>query len=168
MFAERVRGLALVCSRLAADAPAQAREREALAARIEREASMDAVVDAYVARLLAPQTLLEAPEIVARVAAIARRTGPRGAAALLRGIAMRSASDDIAPELTMPVLVIAGARDAVVPLDEARGIAAAFPHATLVVAERSGHLPMLEEPAFTSAALSAFMGRIAPASASGS
>jgi pimeloyl-ACP methyl ester carboxylesterase len=168
MFAERVRGLALVCSRLAADAPAQARERKTLAARVEREASADAVVDAYVARLLAPQTLQDAPEIVARVSAIARRTGPRGAAALLRGMAMRSASDDIAPELTMPVLVIAGARDAVVSLDEARSVAAAFPHAALVVAQRSGHLPMLEEPAFVTAALCAFIGRIAPASESGS
>jgi len=55
----------------------------------------------------------------------------------------------------MPVTVIAGARDAVVPLEEYRQTAAAFPHGRLVVCERSGHLPMLEEPEVVTAALAA-------------
>jgi pimeloyl-ACP methyl ester carboxylesterase len=65
---------------------------------------------------------------------------------MLRGMAQRVASDDIAQELTMPVVAIAGALDAVVPIDEAREMTRVFPNARLETMERSGHLPMLEEP----------------------
>lgn len=167
MFTERIERLALVCSRLRADSREQASSREALADGLERDTGV-LLADEYVTRLLSDITKKEHPEIVQRVAEIARTTDPRGAAALLRGMAMRSDSSDIAPELSMPVLVLAGGRDVVVPLDEAREIAASFPNSALAVAERSGHLPMLEEPAFTSEALSQWMGRMTPASASGS
>ena len=167
MFTERVERLALVCSRLAADAPEQAMRRKALADGLERGTS-DALVDEYVPLLLSDVTKRERPEIVERVVEIVRAVDPRGAAALLRGMALRSASDDIAPELAMPALVLAGGRDVVLGLEEARSIAAAFPDGTLAVAERSGHLPMLEEPAFASEALSEWMGRMTPASESGS
>ncbi|HEY9086050.1 MAG TPA: alpha/beta hydrolase [Candidatus Tyrphobacter sp.] len=169
MYAERVDRLALVCSRLVADSPDLARSRKDLASTVERDSRIDAVVEAYVPRLLSQTTLQRHPEIAQRVRAIAERADPRGAAALLRGIAMRSGSEDIAPELTMPVLVIAGGEDAIVPLDEERAVAAAFPNATLVIAERSGHLPMLEEPDVTTSALADWLkGRITPASCSGS
>jgi 3-oxoadipate enol-lactonase len=166
MFTERLERLALVCSRLVADAPEQAREREMLAKRLEQGDSA-ALVDAYVGKLVSTRTKNEHPETVARIAEIVRRMDARGAAALLRGMALRSASDDIAPELTMPVLVLAGTDDAVVPPDESRAIAAAFPDATLAFAT-SGHVPMLEDPDATTEALSAWMGRMTPASASGS
>lgn len=159
MYAERVDRLALVCSRLAADSPDLARSREALALTLERDGRIDAVVDSYVPRLLSRVTMQRRPEIAQRVRAIAERTDPRGAAALLRGMAMRGGSEDIAPDLRMPVLVIAGAEDTIVPLDEARGMAAAFPNAALAIAERSGHLPMLEEPDVTASVLAGWLAK---------
>ncbi len=167
MYTERVERLALVCSRLGADSAEQAMKRNALADGLERDAD-DTLAQTYVPLLLAESTKREHPEIVDRVTQIVRSVNPLGAAALLRGMALRSASDDIAPELAMPVLVVAGARDAVLSLEEARRVTAAFPNAALAVAERSGHLPMLEEPAATEAALCEWMGRMTPASASGS
>jgi pimeloyl-ACP methyl ester carboxylesterase len=67
-------------------------------------------------------------------------------AATLRGMAMRAASDDIAEDLDVPALVIAGGCDRVLPTSEARAVAANFPRAQLIECTRSGHLPMLEEP----------------------
>jgi pimeloyl-ACP methyl ester carboxylesterase len=157
MFTERVSHLALVCSRLAADSAERARARRELADRTEQTGSMQSVVDAYVPLLAAPETPAERPEIVETVRAMADSIDPRGGAALLRGMAMRAPADDIAGDLDVPVLVVAGERDAVVPLEEARAVARTFPRGRLVVCARSGHLPMLEEPEKVGAALAALV-----------
>lgn len=158
MYTERVTRLALVCSRLAADSPEIAGFRNELADRLEREDSIEPAVEAYVPRLLSAESLRSNPELVERVRAIVRTLAPRGAAAMLRGMAQRGDSYDIAAELRMPVLIAAGAADGVVSLEEAREMVRAFPAAQLHVMERSGHLPMLEEPAALTAALREFLG----------
>jgi pimeloyl-ACP methyl ester carboxylesterase len=146
MFSERVTRLALVCSRLAADSPETARNREELADRAEREDRIDVVVDAYIPRLFARATLEERSPIVARGREIAAKNTARGAAAMLRGMAQRVDSNDIAEDLQMPVLIVAGAGDQVNAVAEAEEMRRAFPQATLQVLSRSGHLPMLEQP----------------------
>jgi 3-oxoadipate enol-lactonase len=157
MFSERVAGLALVCSRLAADTPPAAAARYALADRAESEASMEPIWNAFEPRLFTPETLEKKREIVQTVRAMTLRTDPRGAAAMLRGMAMRDDSNDIAPDLDVPVLVVAGARDQIVSEQESAAAAAAFPRGRLLVCEQSGHMPMLEEPARVSEALEALL-----------
>jgi 3-oxoadipate enol-lactonase len=154
MYTERVTHLALVCSRIAADTQEIAENRRKTADLIEREGALRTDM---VSRLLAPETLSQRPEIARRAVELSRRIEPRGAAALLRGMAMRAASDDIAPDLEMPMLMIAGARDAVIPIEEARAVARAFPKGRLVVCEHSGHLPMLEEPDRVTESLAEFL-----------
>lgn len=146
MYSERVTRLALVCSRLAADSPETARNREELADRTEGEDRIDVVVDAYLPRLFARVTLEERSPIVARAREVAASNTPRGAAAMLRGMAQRVDSYDIAEDLDMPVLIVAGAGDQVNAVAEAEEMCRAFPRATLQVLSRSGHLPMLEQP----------------------
>lgn len=154
MYTERVTRLALVCSRIAADTREIAENRRKNADSIEREGALPAEMTT---RLLAPETVARQPEISQRVIDISRRIDPQGAAAMLRGMALRVASDDIAPDLDVPVLVVAGARDAVVPIEEARAVARAFPRGRLLVCEGSGHLPMLEEPKRVTGALAEFL-----------
>lgn len=146
MYTERVTRLALVCSRLAGDSPQAARAREDLADRAERDDSIDAVLDSYVPRLFAPSLLVNRSPLIDRARAIARQNSVRGVAAMLRGMAQRVDSYDIAQELRMPVLIAAGAADQVVGLAEAEQMRRAFPRADLQVLGRSGHLPILEEP----------------------
>jgi len=157
MFSERLAGLALVCSRLAADTPEVAAARYELADRAESAASMEPVLEAFEPRLLAPETLAHRPEIVEAMRAIVRRNDPRGAAAMLRGMAVRDDASDIAPDLDVPVIVIAGAADAALPLPQAQAVAAAFPRGRLVLCDHSGHLPMLEEPDRVTEALEALL-----------
>ena len=156
MFTERVARLALVCSRLAADTPEIVRTRNELADRVERDGRIDAVVDAYVPRMFAPVTLENRLPVVNLAREMALENDPRGAAAMLRGMAQRSESYDIAEELAMPVLIVAGAADQVVPLSEAEEMRRAFPRAEMRIMGRSGHLPMLEEPAALAEALAEF------------
>ena len=146
MYAERVTRLALVCSRLAADSPEVAKDREDLADRAEREDRVDAIVDAYLPRLFAQLTLVNRSPIVDAARAMARKNSAKGAAAMLRGMAQRVEAYDIAEDLKMPVLVVAGAADQIVSLNEAEKMRRAFPSARLRVLGRSGHVPMLEEP----------------------
>jgi 3-oxoadipate enol-lactonase len=146
IFSERLERMALVCSRVAADTSEQRRAREELANRLDAAHDSQILADAYADRLLSQATKKNRADIVETVRAIVKRTDPRGAAAMLRGMAMRGASDDVAPDIEFPVLVLAGGSDGVVPLEESRAMAQLFPRATFEAAQRSGHLPMLEEP----------------------
>ncbi|HEY6327547.1 MAG TPA: alpha/beta hydrolase, partial [Candidatus Cybelea sp.] len=157
MFTERVSHLALVSSRLAADTPAQAAARRELADRTELARAIGPVVETYLPRLLASKTRFERQEVVERAYAIARQTNPSGAAATLRGMALRAASDDIAADLDLPVLVIAGGCDEVVPIEESRDTARRFARAQIVECNESAHLPMLEEPDRVNDALGAWL-----------
>jgi pimeloyl-ACP methyl ester carboxylesterase len=157
MFTERMTRLALVPGRLRADTPEEAAARYALADRVEREKSVEPVIDAYLPKLLAPDTIAQRDDVVTRVAEIARLNSPAGVAATLRGLAVRVSSEDIAEDLDIPVCVLAGGADRVVSVDEAQSVALRFPRAELVVCARSGHLPMLEEPERVAGALAAWL-----------
>ena len=50
------------------------------------------------------------------------------------------------PKIKSPTLVIAGRQDAFTSWPQADRIAARMPHAEVVVFERSGHFPWIEEP----------------------
>ena len=156
MYDARVARLALVTSRLGADTPEIAQSRRELAARVEAENAVDAVLDTMLPRSMAAENLAALERTVRE---IARKNTPAGLAAMLRGMAMRDDAHDIAAELSMPVTVIAGAEDRGISLDEARASAAGFPNADLVVLERVGHLPMLEDPAGLERALRALLAR---------
>jgi pimeloyl-ACP methyl ester carboxylesterase len=145
LFTERVERLVLVCSRAAADDERTARARFEAAYALERDGDIEPLVETYVRRLLAPQTLAHRPDIVELTRGIARANAPRGLAAVLRGIAMRPDSRDLLPDLTMPVAVVAGRHDAVVPLAEAHAMAEALPNGRLEILDETGHLPQLEE-----------------------
>ncbi len=157
MFTERVSRLALVASRLRADTPDEASARRNLADRVEREGSAEPAIDAYLPRLFAPQTFARRAGVVERAYTIARTNSAVGIAGSLRGMALRSPAGDIAEDLDVPVLFVAGGRDGVVEIDEARSIVATFPRARLAVCNESGHVPMLEEPERVSAALAAWL-----------
>lgn len=55
--------------------------------------------------------------------------------------------------LALPVWILAGADDGLVPRTAATQLAAALPHATLTVLPRCGHQVMLEQPAETNATM---------------
>lgn len=61
-------------------------------------------------------------------------------------------------ELTMPVLVITGDDDRIVPTQESLRLAQEIPGATLKIIKNAGHLPHEERPEDFMAALTAFLG----------
>lgn len=61
------------------------------------------------------------------------------------------------PALTVPTLVVLGAQDRVIPPEQGRRVAELIPDSRLVVLERAGHNPWLEQPAAFCAALENFL-----------
>ena len=170
MYEERVAGLALVASHVAEDAshnasadPAQrelAAGRDDLAARLEREGTMDAAVESYLPRYFAPSVYQERPDIVERARTIMQRQNPRGCAQLVRGMKERLDSHDLLEDVRVPALVIAGAEDSYLKPETLRATAAAMAAGAFVRIEGVGHLPMLESPEATGYAIGSFVSRL--------
>ncbi len=159
LFTERCLGLGLVCSRVTADDAMAAAVREALAVRAESE-GMEPVARSFVERYFAASIYRERPDLVARARAMCLRTDPRGAAAMLRGMAVRVSSEDLFDEIDVPVRVIAGTQDALVDLALMRRVADGIGSATLDVLS-CGHFPLWEEVEATTASLQALLRDVA-------
>ncbi len=170
MYEERVSGLALVASHVAEDAgrnpsadPAQrvlAAGRDDLAARLERDGTMDAAVDSYLPRYFAPGVYRERPDLVERARTLMQRQNARGCAQLVRGMKERLDSHDLLGDVRVPALVVAGAQDLYLKPETLRATAAAIVGAEFVQLDGVGHLPMFEAPAETTNALAAFAQRV--------
>jgi 3-oxoadipate enol-lactonase/4-carboxymuconolactone decarboxylase len=158
MFAERVLALGLICGRTGADDAAAARSRNELAATVEREGT-SALEDVYLERMFAPESVRERPDLLEGARAMIGRYDPRGAAAVLRGMALRVDSADLLGEISVPARVIAGARDRLVPVHEMQAVAAAIPAAGFDVLD-CGHVPALEAPVALSAVLEQLLGSV--------
>lgn len=63
-------------------------------------------------------------------------------------------------EIRVPTLIAVGRHDFVCPPSQAARLRAGIPHADLVVFERSGHLPFLEEPAAFFDAVREWLARV--------
>ncbi len=154
MFTERVERLALLCSRLDADDPERRVQRSQYADQLEHGDMSSLRIEP----LLGDPIAEDQQNLRNRIQALVQANNPQALAQMQRGLALRDASFDIAEELDMPVLLIAGRRDQLVPAQQVSAMAAAFPRASVEWCERSGHLAPLEEPERVSELLSAFLG----------
>jgi len=143
MYRERVAALSLVGSRFSPDSEELARERYALADRAERE-GIAPVVERFLPRLFAPSVYADNPTLVAQTKALTERTAPRGAAALLRGAAVRVDSRDLVEDIDVPFLMSIGAEDAIMDPAEAESVTQRIPTGRMQLLRGVGHMPMLE------------------------
>ena len=157
MYAERLRRLALVASRITADTAEAAQHRRELADDAEKSGSSARIVAEFAQRSIGETARREHPEIVEKFKKIAEKNDPRGLAAMLRGMALRDSAEDIAGDLEMPVLVVTGDEDAIVSASEASVMASAFPAGGQARLAASGHLPMFEAPEELSACLATWL-----------
>ncbi len=156
-YPERLRALMLLNTRAGADSATAARGREDTAREVETADSVAKVVDAMLPKLTAPTTPERRPDLVARVQAMMEQTTPRAVAGALRGMAVRPDRTAELARIAVPTLVVAGAEDQVIPLDESRQMAGSIPNARLVVIPEAGHLAPLENPAATDEAIIQFL-----------
>ncbi|NEY36905.1 alpha/beta fold hydrolase [Streptomyces sp. PRKS01-65] len=155
---DRVAGLALLSTRATADGPEARARRLRFARLVEDERTREAVVARSASALTGATTRRRRPRVLARVAADARAADPAALAWAQRAIADRPDALDALRATRVPAVVIAGAEDELVTLEESRRTAAALPNGRLVVIGDAGHLPPLETPDAVTRALRHLLG----------
>jgi pimeloyl-ACP methyl ester carboxylesterase len=133
-----------------------------MAEQVEREQSVESIVEPMVARLLSPGAQAEA-HIVDPVRGRIRRCTPAGIAYAQRAMAARPDSTALLATITVPSLVIAGTRDAIIPTPEVLAIADGIQGARYLELD-CGHVSNLELPRAVNEQLAGFLvpARMAP------
>ncbi|HET7559913.1 MAG TPA: alpha/beta hydrolase, partial [Limnochordia bacterium] len=152
---ERIKGLALINTRAAADTRAGRAGRYQNAADALRD-GVAAVVPRLAAKMYAPQAPAQQTAALAERMA---RTPLDGLVGALLGMAERPDSTPLLPQIGVPCAVIAGAEDQIVPAAEAEAMAAALPEAELSLIPGAGHMSMEERPEAVNAALLRLLAR---------
>lgn len=154
---ERISALMLLDTRASADNAEAADSRRERAAQVESTGDTKAVIDAMIPKLFSKHTFEHQPGLVAGVRARMARTPARAVAGTLRGLASRPDRTAGLVRIAVPTLVLTGAEDAVVPLEETRSMADQIPNARMVVIPNAGHLAPLENHPAVDAAILEFL-----------
>ena len=150
---DRLLGGALVSSRALPDAEDAKKTREATAQRAEKEGSgfLAGTMPERQAGAVPP------PGLVDTLRKIIRDAQPKGIAAASRAMGTRPDATPQLAQIRMPMVVFAGRGDKIVPAAESEAMAKAISGAKLVWCEKSGHVPMLEEPDLVAKELTALV-----------
>jgi pimeloyl-ACP methyl ester carboxylesterase len=157
-YAARLRSLVLCDTRAAADSPDAAANRLKVAEQVLAEGA-EVVASAMTPKLFGKRTAAEQPETVAATRHVMAATKPAAIAAAQRGMAARPDVTSLLGAIYIPTLVVVGAEDAIAPVEEMRGIAAAIPAAEFIIVPDAGHMAPLENPAAFNAALEKFLAK---------
>jgi len=152
----RVRALVLADTRAQADTEDAKQTRFQQAEKALSE-GMAGIADAMLPKLLTPETVSKHPEVVKRVRDMMLKTKPEGAAAALRGMAERDDQAELLAKITVPVLILVGAEDAITPVADSEKMHAAISGSHLVVLENAGHVSNIERTEQFNDALLSFL-----------
>jgi pimeloyl-ACP methyl ester carboxylesterase len=156
LFPTRVRALVLAGTRAPAD---NEQERQARFQQVEQMLAngMSGIAEASPPKLLAPRTLAEKPEVVARIREMILQSDPQGAAAAQRGMAARrDYSEDLA-SINVPTLVIVGRDDPIRPVADAEFMHDRIRDSRLEIIEDAAHMTNMEQPEVFNAVLLNFL-----------
>jgi len=151
LYPERLLGLGLISTQLAADPPDRKEGRYATAAQVA-EKGVIVVAEAMTPKLSADE------RVQSMVRSLMEGQSSAGVIGALKAIAERLDSGDLLKNFKFPVLVLHGDADALIPVERAREVKAALPGAELIELPGVGHMPMLEAPEATAVALRKLAG----------
>lgn len=157
---ERVSGLVLAATFPRAETAEGRQARRAMADRLERE-GMSGYADEVLTRMMAPASVAALPEVAAHVLSMMRNAPPAGAAAALRGRAIRPPYQETLRRFRGPALVVAGTEDVFTTREDVDEMHELLSQSELVWMEGAGHMPNLERTASFNAAFLRFLQRVA-------
>ena len=145
-YSGRVSALALVSSQAAADTPERKDGRYKTAQAVGDEGT-GVVIDAMTSKFSAKSATQNF------VREIMARQKPSGMIGGLEAMAEREDRNAVVAGLTVPLVLVHGDADNLIPVDKAREIKAAAGSAQLIELKDVGHLPMVDAPKETADAL---------------
>ena len=146
LYPQRMLGLGLVASQALADPPEKKAGRYQEAEHILAH-GVNEVAEGMSVKLTSN------PRLQAALKELILRQRPEGLAGALRAMAERQDSTAILPGFDFPVAIVHGLADGLVPIERARLVQAAVKKGHLTEVENAGHMPMMEAPQVTAAAL---------------
>jgi pimeloyl-ACP methyl ester carboxylesterase len=96
----------------------------------------------------------------ATVRRLIKQQSPTGIRNAIDRMMHRPDSTPLLPQIAVPTLVITGAEDQMIPVEESHRMAGAIPGAKLVIVPGAGHLANLEQPDAFNAALIEFLNTL--------
>lgn len=154
---ERVSALVLADTKMGADAPAAAANRERIASEVVAAGSSAQLVDELLPALLGDTTRARRALVLGRVKALVEKAPPYAVAWAQRAMAARPDSTATLAAVAVPALVVVGEEDTLSPPEEAELMAKTIPGAELVRIPDAGHLTAVEAPAEFNTALDQFL-----------
>ena len=145
-YSQRMLGLGLISTQALADTPERKQGRYAAAEEILKS-GVQPVAESMSVKLT-PDERVQA--FARNLIAAQRSTGLAGA---LKAMAERDDSTSALSSFQFSVALVHGEADELIPVQRALEVNAAIPHSTLTKLEGVGHMPMMENPQATAAAL---------------
>jgi pimeloyl-ACP methyl ester carboxylesterase len=152
-------GLVLANTRAGADSPEARANRRNMLALVDREGP-SGVSREMMPKLLGKATHETKPDAEATVRRLIKQQSPIAVRNAIQRMMHRVDSTPLLARVSVPTLVITGAEDEMIPVEESRRIASAIPGATLVIVPGAGHLANLEQPEAFNAALNEFLAAL--------
>ncbi len=145
-YPERVAGLILAATRAGADSP-EGRANRAKSAVLAQEKGPAAIAEAMLPKMLAPHTHQANPSLAERVRHMMAGTSVEGLVGDLQGMAARPDASALLDQINVPVLVIHGLEDQLIPPSEAEAMNLRLKRGRLQLIPGAGHLVNMEQPA---------------------
>jgi pimeloyl-ACP methyl ester carboxylesterase len=145
-FPDRVSGLSLISSQDAGDPPERKEGRYKTAADVS-EKGVGIVAAAMTDKLSPNQRVRDV------VRSLIGKQSISGVAGALKAMAEREDLTSFLASFKLPLVLVHGDADELIPVDRAREIKALVPAAHLVELPGAGHMPMMEQPERTAEAL---------------
>ena len=152
-------GLVLANTRAGADSPEARANRRNMLALVDREGP-SGVAREMMPKLLGRTTHETKPDAEANIRRLIKQQSPIAVRSAINRMMHRADSMPLLARVSVPTLVITGAEDEMIPVEESRRMADAIPGARLVIIPGAGHLANLEQPEAFNAALNEFLAAL--------
>jgi len=145
LFPSRVSGMILAATRANADTLDAQKNRDN-AITLAKQFGPAAVAASMAPSLFSPERYKSNPSLVQETTDLMSKTSLEGIVEALEGMKNRQDSTAMLPSIQVPVLLIHGTEDQLIPLSVAQEMKNTIPGSTLVTIPESGHLLNLEKP----------------------
>jgi 3-oxoadipate enol-lactonase len=154
---ESVGAAMFIDTRAEADAPAARETRLQSVEEITRTGSTSGIVETMLGKVMGKRP---APGVKEQVRAIMERQPPEAVMHAQLAMATRRDETELLATLTMPVLIVVGAEDAIAPPSVALAMQSHMTHAMVAQIVSAGHMAPMEQSAAVNTAIETFLATV--------
>ncbi len=155
-YPQLFRGMILTSTRAAADSPEGKAGREAAIKNVQ-EHDVPFMVENMLPKTVSPRTYASNPKLMDAIRDIMLETSVQGVIGASQGMRDRPDSIPLLSQVNVPVLIIYGADDQIIPMSEAEAMHHRIRGSLLVVIPQAGHLANMEQPGLFNQAIRTFL-----------